>query len=88
MRHILTVLFMSVLLFYSEASASINVVPEPNSIVAGQGHFLLSRSTAIVRAKSLEKLGGYLSEQLGIFTRLRPRETVSAKRGKNTLTLN
>ncbi|OYV87787.1 MAG: hypothetical protein B7Z63_01810, partial [Ignavibacteriae bacterium 37-53-5] len=76
-------------LFCSEAPAQalINVVPEPNSIVIGQGNYLLSRSTTIVRAKSLEKLGGYLSEQLGIFTHLRMHETVSANRKKNLVTL-
>ncbi len=89
MRQIFIALFMSIPLFFSEAPAQalINVVPEPNSIVTGQGHYLLSRSTTIVRAKSLEKLGGYLSEQLGIFTHLKLRETASANRSKNILSL-
>ncbi len=88
MNKIFLVLFISIPLFCSEASASINVVPEPNFIITGQGEFTLSASTTIARANSLEKLGMYLGEQLDIFTHLKLRETASVNRTKNVLMLD
>lgn len=90
MKRLLIPLIVSLLSLNVSAFAHplIDVVPEPNSIVYGNGSFSLSRTTSIVCPANLGRLGVYLKEQLVFFTHLRLRTYRAHAAGRNLIVLN
>ncbi len=90
MKRLIIPLIVSLLSLNASAFAHplIDVVPEPNSIVYGNGSFSLSRTTSIFCPGNLDRLGAYLRKQLVFFTHLRLRIYRTQAAGSNLIVLN